>query len=89
MANNIVIKISSDMSGSGVTANQNTTTGGQKPQQTAPNKAGELSVTNDLTKVLSSNQSDKPKNLIDAAFKLEGNTIEDDQTIVVISVIKN
>lgn len=76
MANNIVIKISSDMSGSGVTANQNTTTGGQKPQQPTPNKAGEVSVLNDLTKVLVVEQGKKLlQNVVSQYANLTGNSI--------------
>jgi hypothetical protein len=75
MANNIVIKISSDMSGSGVTANQNTTTGGQNPQQT-PKKAGEVSVLNDLTKVLVVEQGKKLlQNVVSQYGNLTGNSI--------------
>lgn len=76
MANNIVIKISSDMSGSGVTANQNTTTGGQKQQQNKPNNAGESSVLNDLTKVLVVEQGKKIlQNVVSQYANLTGNSI--------------
>lgn len=76
MANNIVIKISSDMSGSGVTANQNTTTGGQKQQQNKPNNAGESSVLNDLTKVLVIEQGKKLlQNVVSQYANLTGNSI--------------
>lgn len=43
----------------------------------------------DLSKVILKNRKDKPKVLIDEILKYEGKAIEDDQTIVVISVIKN
>lgn len=77
MANNIVIKISSDMSGSGVTANQNTTTGGQRNQQPqTPNNAGESSVLNDLTKVLVVEQGKKLlQNVVSQYANLTGNSI--------------
>lgn len=76
MANNIVIKISSDMSGSGVTAKQNTTTGGQRNQQPqTPNNAGESSVLNDLTKVLVVQQGKKLlQNVVSQYANLTGNT---------------
>jgi hypothetical protein len=76
LANNIVIKISSDMSGSGVTANQNTTTGGQKQQQNKPNNAGESSILNDLTKVLVVEQGKKIlQNVVSQYANLTGNSI--------------
>ena len=43
----------------------------------------------DLSPIISKNKSDKAKELIDDVLKFEGNVIDDDQTIVVISVIKN
>ena len=76
MSNNIVIKISSDMSGSGVTANQNTTTGGVAPQNQKPNNAGENSIFNDLTKVLIVEQGKKVlQNVVSQYGNLTGNSI--------------
>ena len=80
MANNIVIKISSDgaVGTNGVTANQNKTTGGvnKQPQTQIPNKAGESSVLKDITKVLVVEQGKKIlQNVVSQYANLTGNAI--------------
>ena len=77
--NNIVIRISSDTSGSGVTANQSQTTGGQAvspvPNQ-KQNQAGQSSMLNDLTKVLIIDSGRKVlQNVISQYGNLTGNSI--------------
>lgn len=78
MANNITITISSNSSGSGVTQNQEQTTGGvaKKGQNQQPNKAGESSLLNDLTKVLVVEQGKKVlQNVVSQYGNLTGNSI--------------
>lgn len=78
MANNITITISSNSSGSGVTQNQEQTTGGvaKKGQKQQPNKAGETSLLNNLTKVLVVEQGKKVlQNVVSQYGNLTGNSI--------------
>lgn len=83
MADNIIIKISSDIgstenNGSGVTANQDKTTGGQKKlqEQQTPNKAGEKSVLDDFTKMLVIDQGKKMlQNVVAQYGNLTGNSM--------------
>lgn len=77
MANNIVIKISSDNSGSGVTANQTITTSNQPTKASnTPNKAGENNVVSSLTKMLIVDQGKKVLNNVISQFgNLTGNSI--------------
>lgn len=76
---NIVIKISSDMSGSSVTENQNKTTSGQKTQQKLQqksNNAGETSLLKDFTKVLFIEQGRKLlQNVINQFGNMTGNSV--------------
>lgn len=88
MANNIVIKISSDGGGSGITANQNQTTGGVTPQNQTPNKAGESSVIDNLTKVLVVEQGKKVlQNVVNQYGNLTGNSVAQNRIGAVNTII--